>query len=222
MQHSCDWTRLRSPVPAIDVGHGRWSAGRWVCAACGPVGIGRGRRPSGHHPGEEVVEQGDGEGGITVRRAVDHPLGDETAATRSDRLDANAQLRRDVPGTVGARAQLRQMAEDPCEQSGSHQRLPWLAPRQRRSERFGHRLLHERPHPERPRHPRSQGVASGPSRGSRPADLLGSGERDARDRAVDSSHSQPFLTPHGPRSQAGQGSGLLIRRSWVRIPPGAL
>src|ERR1035441_958138 len=57
------------------------------------------------HPFEELIEERDGERGVTMRRAVDDPLGDQCGAAWRDRFHSNAERCRDVPGAVWSRTQ---------------------------------------------------------------------------------------------------------------------
>ena len=54
---------------------------------------------------KELIEEGDGEGGVAVGGTVDHPFGDQVGSARGHRLDFDAQFGGDVAGPVGARAQ---------------------------------------------------------------------------------------------------------------------
>ncbi len=59
-----------------------------------------------HDPPEELVKERNGEGSVTVSRAVDHALLDECGTPRGDAFDSNVKLSGDVTTAVRARAQL--------------------------------------------------------------------------------------------------------------------
>ena len=58
--------------------------------------------PAGHRSQQELIEERNGEGGIPVRGAVDHPLGDQAGSAWSDRLYPDPERGGDVTGAVAA------------------------------------------------------------------------------------------------------------------------
>lgn len=54
----------------------------------------------------ELIEQRHGERGVAMIGTPDHPLGDELASGRSQRIDFAIQEDRDISGTMRSRPQL--------------------------------------------------------------------------------------------------------------------